>query len=182
MSWNYAILCRYPDLQKRVSAEIDSFIKIHGRVPDFSEREELPLCISVMKESMRYRPTSPFGVSHTTDKDSKWQQHGNGINSSIDISHMTPLVIVDGYLIPKDCTIISNMGSMHTNAERYENPFEFIPERFMDNLKTMQASANGNIEQRDTYNFGWGRRICPGNYTLDVCVEKLYTDICCFNV
>ncbi|OAD02171.1 cytochrome P450 CYP5207, partial [Mucor lusitanicus CBS 277.49] len=160
MSWNYAILCRYPDLQKRVSAEIDSFIKIHGRVPDFSEREELPLCISVMKESMRYRPTSPFGVSHTTDKD----------------------IIVDGYLIPKDCTIISNMGSMHTNAERYENPFEFIPERFMDNLKTMQASANGNIEQRDTYNFGWGRRICPGNYTLDVCVEKLYTDICCFNV
>ncbi|KAF1806535.1 cytochrome P450 [Mucor lusitanicus] len=146
MSWNYAILCRYPDLQKRVSAEIDSFIKIHGRVPDFSEREELPLCISVMKESMRYRPTSPFGVSHTTDKD----------------------IIVDGYLIPKDCTIISNMGSMHTNAERYENPFEFIPERFMDNLKTMQASANGNIEQRDTYNFGWGRRICPGIYLAEV--------------
>lgn len=55
---------------------------------------------------------------------------------------------------------------MHTNAERYENPFEFIPERFLDNLKTMQASANGNIEQRDTYNFGWGRRICPGIYLV----------------
>lgn len=76
------------------------------------------------------------------------------------------IVVVDGYLIPKDCTIISNMGSMHTNAERYENPFEFIPERFLDNLKTMQASANGNIEQRDTYNFGWGRRICPGIYLV----------------
>lgn len=46
---------------------------------------------------------------------------------------------------------------MHTNAERYEKPHEFIPERFMNNLKTMQASANGKIEERDQYNFGWGR-------------------------
>lgn len=72
MSWNYAILCRYPDLQRRVSAEIDAFIKTHGRIPHFNEREEIPLCISVMKECMRYRPTSSFGVSHTTDKDSKY--------------------------------------------------------------------------------------------------------------
>ncbi|OAD01321.1 CYP5206 protein [Mucor lusitanicus CBS 277.49] len=160
MSWNYAILCRYPDLQRRVSAEIDAFIKTHGRIPHFNEREEIPLCISVMKECMRYRPTSSFGVSHTTDKD----------------------IVVDGYFIPKNSTLISNMGSMHTNAERYEDPFEFIPERFMDNIKTMQASANGSIEQRDTYNFGWGRRICPGKYILEVCIENLYTNMCCFDV
>lgn len=68
-------------------------------------------------------------------------------------------VVVDGYLIPKDCTIISNMQSMHNNVERYENPREFIPERFMNNLKTMQSSANGKIEERDQYNFGWGRYV-----------------------
>lgn len=68
-------------------------------------------------------------------------------------------VVVDGYLIPKDCTIISSMESMHNNAERYEKPHEFIPERFMNNLKTMQASANGKIEERDHYNFGWGRYV-----------------------
>lgn len=79
---------------------------------------------------------------------------------------MIAIVVVDGYLIPKNSTLISNMGSMHTNAERYENPHEFMPERFMDNLKTMHASANGSIEQRDTYNFGWGRRICPGVYLV----------------
>ena len=71
MSWNYAIMARYPDVQKRVSAEIDEFIKKNGRVPDFNEREQIPLSISVMKECMRYRPISAFGVSHTTDKDSK---------------------------------------------------------------------------------------------------------------
>lgn len=72
MSWNYAIMARYPELQKRVAAEIDEFIKKNGRVPDFNEREQIPLSISVMKECMRYRPTSSFGVSHTTDKDSKY--------------------------------------------------------------------------------------------------------------
>lgn len=60
------------------------------------------------------------------------------------------------------------MGSMHTNAEHYENPFEFVPERFMDNLKTMQAAANGKSDQRDHFNFGFGRRLCPGTYLADV--------------
>lgn len=96
--------------------------------------------------------------------------------------NVSDIVVVDGYFIPKNSTLISNMGSMHTNAERYEDPFEFIPERFMDNIKTMQASANGSIEQRDTYNFGWGRRICPGKYILEVCIENLYTNMCCFDV
>ncbi|CEP14774.1 hypothetical protein [Parasitella parasitica] len=146
MSWNYAILCRYPDLQKKIAAEIDEFIKNHGRVPNFDEREQIPLCVSVMKECMRYRPTSPFGVSHTTDKE----------------------IVVDGYLIPKGATLIANMGTMHSNAKRYVKPDEFLPERFMDNLKTMQASANGQIETRDHYNFGFGRRICPGIYLAEV--------------
>ncbi|KAI8638534.1 cytochrome P450 [Parasitella parasitica] len=98
-----------------------------------------------MKECMRYRPTSSFSVSHSTAKD----------------------IIVDGYLIPKNCIIVTNMGSMCNNAERYENPLEFNPERFMDNLTTMQASANGEIDHRDHYNFGWGRRICPGIYLVN---------------
>lgn len=150
-------MARYPDVQKRVSAEIDEFIKKNGRVPDFNEREQLPLSISVMKECMRYRPISAFGVSHTTDKDSK--RYFIAIQKAKTKYYNCMTVVVDGYLIPKDCTIISNMQSMHNNVERYENPREFIPERFMNNLKTMQSSANGKIEERDQYNFGWGRYV-----------------------
>ncbi|CEP19556.1 hypothetical protein [Parasitella parasitica] len=146
-SWNLAIMCHHPELQERISSEIDKFIQVHGRMPTFTERTEVPLCISVMKECMRYRPTTYFGLPHSTDKD----------------------IEVDGYILPKGCTIITNMDSMHKNPKQYPvHPEAFMPERFMDNLKTMQSSANGKIEQRDNFNFGWGRRLCPGSYLAEV--------------
>lgn len=70
-SWNLAIMCHHPDLQERVSHEIDKFVELHGKLPTFDERTELPLCISVLKECMRYRPTTYFGLPHTVDRDSK---------------------------------------------------------------------------------------------------------------
>lgn len=39
----------------------------------------------------------------------------------------------------------------------YENPELFDPERHMNNLKTMRALQNGKTEERDQFNFGWGR-------------------------
>lgn len=63
---------------------------------------------------------------------------------------------MDGYIIPKGATIISNMDSMHKSSV-YHEPEEFIPERFINNMKTMQSAANGRFEERDHYNFGWGR-------------------------
>jgi hypothetical protein len=62
-------MCHHPEIQKKVSAEIDKFVRVHGRVPNFKEREELPLCISVMKEGMRFKPTSPFGLPHAVEED-----------------------------------------------------------------------------------------------------------------
>lgn len=62
-------MCHHPEVQKKVAAEIDQFIKVNGRVPEFTEREEVPYCISVMKECMRYRPTSAFGVPHAVQED-----------------------------------------------------------------------------------------------------------------
>lgn len=68
------------------------------------------------------------------------------------------IVEVDGYLLPKGCTIITNMDSMHKDSKQYPiNPESFLPERFINNLKTMQSAANGKIEERDHFNFGWGR-------------------------
>lgn len=67
------------------------------------------------------------------------------------------LVEVDGYIIPKGATLITNMVSMHMDPRIYQGPEKFDPKRFSDNLKTMQAAANGKLEERDHFNFGWGR-------------------------
>ncbi|RCH93775.1 cytochrome P450 1 sub A member 2, partial [Rhizopus stolonifer] len=140
LSWNFVLMCHHPEVQKRVSAEIDAFVAKHGHLPTFEERSEVPLCISVIKESMRFRPATFFGLPHTLHEE----------------------IEVDGYVIPKDATILASMHSMHLNPNCYTNPEKFIPDRFMDNLRTMQSCANGRIEERDHYNFGWGRRVCPG--------------------
>ena len=108
------------------------------------------------------------------------------------------IVVVDGYLIPQGTTVIANMLSMHTQPAYFSDPHKFIPERFMDNLKTMQSAANGKFEERDHFNFGFGRyvlkskrgrgdshlslflcrRVCPGIYLAEVelfcAVVRLY--------
>jgi cytochrome P450 len=51
------------------------------------------------------------------------------------------------------------MVGIHTQADLYPNPTTFRPDRFMNNLKTMQSAANGKFEERDHFNFGFGRYI-----------------------
>jgi cytochrome P450 len=64
---------------------------------------------------------------------------------------------------------------MHRNPKVYDRPLEFIPERFMNNTKTIASISNGNVEERDQFNFGWGRRICPGMYLVS-CIN-IFIDI-----
>lgn len=68
------------------------------------------------------------------------------------------IVELDGYVIPKGASVITNMVSMHKNPDVYpDRPNEFLPERFMNALETTLAASNGKIEDRDHFNFGWGR-------------------------
>lgn len=67
------------------------------------------------------------------------------------------IVEVDGYIIPGGSTVMVNMTSMHRQSHVYPDSEAFKPERFMNNLKTMQSAANGKFEERDHFNFGFGR-------------------------
>ena len=77
------------------------------------------------------------------------------------MAHVAKCNIVDtrGYYIPKGTVMASNMYAMHQNPDAFSDPEKFIPERFMNNIKTMSSSANSGIELRDQYNFGWGRYV-----------------------
>ncbi|ORY96170.1 cytochrome P450 [Syncephalastrum racemosum] len=148
LSWQIAIMCHYPDVQAKIRAEVDAFLAKHHRYPTFHERDQFAYLISVHKECLRFRPTSLFGLMHATSED----------------------FICQNYFIPKGSVLVSSMWNMHRDPERYPQPDEFKPERFMDNTKTMSASANGGIDRRDQFNFGWGRRICPGIYLAQALV------------
>ena len=71
LCWAIVILCRHPEVQQKMRDEADLFIKTYNRLPVFSERESFPYLLSVQKECMRYRPTSPFGLLHEATEDCK---------------------------------------------------------------------------------------------------------------
>ncbi|KAI8376546.1 cytochrome P450 [Radiomyces spectabilis] len=151
LSWAFLILSQHPEVQKKIRDEVDAFIKEHHRFPNFTERDAFPYLLSVQKECFRYRPISLFGIPHLTTED----------------------VECRGYLIPKNTAITVNFNAVHLDAKRFPNPTEFIPERYIDNTQTMMAAANGKIEKRDHFNFGWGRRLCPGIHLAET--ELFYT-------
>lgn len=70
LDWAFAIMCNYPEAQAKAASEIDNFIKLNGRLPAFAERERLPYCISLLKEVMRLKPVTAFGIPHLANKDS----------------------------------------------------------------------------------------------------------------
>lgn len=79
---------------------------------------------------------------------------------------MSIVVSVDGYKIPNGSVLISSNEYMHTKSSFYKNGHIFDPERYTGDERLMFSAANGTVNERDHFNFGWGRRICPGSYLV----------------
>ncbi|KAG2356989.1 cytochrome P450 [Suillus spraguei] len=113
----------FPDVQKKAQAEIDAVIG-----PDRS----LPYIEALAKEALRWHtviPTGPFSSCASEDD------------------------IHDGYYIPKGSVVLPNIWFFMLNdPERYANPSEFNPERFLGN-----DGKKPETEPR-TICFGFGRR------------------------
>lgn len=152
----FAQMCNYPEIQKNVASEIDEFVNANGHIPTFSERKQVPYCVSVIKECLRMKNALTLGLPHYANKDSmciKWMNLCIITNIQLRI-----LVEVDGYLIPKDSTLLVSMKSLNRSPKFYSDPNTFKPERFINNLKTMQSAASGKHQERDHFNFGFGRQ------------------------
>lgn len=76
----------HPEVQRNAHEEIDRVVGT-DRLPDFSDRDNLPYLEAVLKESLRIHPIAPMGLPHVTTADD----------------------ICEGYLIPKGATIIPNI-------------------------------------------------------------------------
>lgn len=61
-------LVQHPEVQTRAQTEIDLVVG-RGRLPDFSDKENLPYVSAICREVMRWRPVTPLAVSHASTKD-----------------------------------------------------------------------------------------------------------------
>ena len=133
----------HPHIQKRAQQEIDHVVGL-DRLPTFSDRENLPYVNALFKEVLRWNSIATLGLPHVgTQSDTIVVKTPRG---------------EEEYSIPKGSMLLPAIWWFMRDPERYSNPDEFNPERFLcDNPETDPA----------TMTFGFGRRICPGRISAD---------------
>jgi cytochrome P450 len=131
----------FPEVQKKAQDEMDKVIGSE-RMPNLSDESNLPYIRAMMKETLRWMPTTISGaVPHASSKDDYY----------------------NGYFIPKGSSIMLNVWSINMDENRHPNPREFRPERYEgDGLSAADSAALADVAKRDHFTFGAGRRICQG--------------------
>ena len=76
----------HPEVQKRAQAELDTHLGSGERLPNFSDKDQLPYVAALVKEVLRWIPVLPLAVPHRATEDDQYK----------------------GYHIPKDATVMGN--------------------------------------------------------------------------
>ncbi|XP_051116977.1 6,7,8-trihydroxycoumarin synthase-like [Andrographis paniculata] len=147
--WTMTGLMKTPNVMKKLQIEMRSTIGSKGYV-DEEDLPKLPYLKAVISESLRLYPPAPLLVPRET------------------IETCT----LEGYKIEPKTLVYVNAWAISRDPEYWENPDEFLPERFL--------GKNVDIKGQDNYNmipFGSGRRICPGMHmglaTVELTVANL---------
>ena len=131
LSWTWMLLAQNPRVEQKLHAELASVLS--GRTPTLDDLPRLPYTSHVITESMRLYPP---------------------------VWAMARLAIEDhelaGYPVPKNTGIAAVSWVVHRDPRWYENPEQFLPERWEgDLLKKIPRFAY--------FPFGFGPRQCIGN-------------------
>ncbi|RCH84474.1 hypothetical protein CU097_006601 [Rhizopus azygosporus] len=143
--WAVAYLCNHPKVQENMHQEIDTFVKKHGHIPSFTDRAELPYCFSFQKECLRFRPPGSVGIPHKVSKD----------------------IVYKDCVIPKDTLIVASHYILNRRADMLKNADQFIPERYIEDIRSFSACNKMHTTKCSIITFGFGRRICPGSYMAE---------------
>nr|QWK52413.1 cytochrome P450 71B4-5 [Isatis tinctoria] len=135
MIWAMAELVRNPRVMQKAQDEIRNCIGINSKKKIVEEDlDKLQYLKLVVKETLRLHPPAPLLLPRET------------------MSHMK----IQGYDIPPKTLLLVNAWSIGRDPKHWENPEEFVPERFMDSPVDYKGQSFEMLP------FGSGRRICPG--------------------
>ncbi|KAJ7127124.1 cytochrome P450 [Mycena epipterygia] len=117
------------------------------RLPVIADRPDMPYLNAVIKETMRWHPVLPLSIARRTDKDD----------------------VYGGYFVPKGTTVLPNVWAIALQPDGKYDPEAFIPERFLD--------PEVQVIDPNLWAFGFGRRICPGQYLAQNSLFVLISNI-----
>lgn len=141
------VLFLFPEVAQRVYVEIQSVTQ-GLRLPQITDRPQLPYTEAVWKEAVRWRTFFPLGLPHVNLEDE----------------------IVRGYFIPKGTVIHQNTRMMVNDPNIWGDPEVFRPERFLEPDAAQRPNPFTPL-------FGWGVRVCPGLYFADRVVLHLVVTV-----
>ncbi|KAF5370951.1 hypothetical protein D9757_009883 [Collybiopsis confluens] len=145
MQWFTALIPAYPQIQQKAQDELDRVVG-RDRLPTIDDEKNLPYIHAIIKEVERCHNPFWLGTPHVNTEDFTYR----------------------GHFIPKDTVLVLNTYTMHHDPQRHPEPFQFNPERYINDYTLSSESANlPNAMERDHWMFGVGRRICPGMWVAE---------------
>lgn len=139
MSFMLAMI-KHPDWFKKLQNEVDHVCGA-DRLPYLDDIPQLPTVRAVVKEVLRWRPVTAGGLPHMCTKDD----------------------VYNGLFIPARTVMHPNQWAIHREAELYPDPETYNPQRWLDpSFPTYKEPLSVYPNLHNYSNFGFGRRICPG--------------------
>ncbi|XP_049387148.1 5-OH-xanthotoxin synthase-like isoform X2 [Solanum stenotomum] len=132
--WTMTALMKNPKAMKKVQEEMRKSFKKKRDILNEDDIQNLPYFKAVIKESFRLYPSVPLLVPRESMEKS----------------------ILEGYEIQPGTIIHVNAWAIARDPEIWENPEEFIPERFLN------SDIDFKGQDFELIPFGGGRRGCPG--------------------
>ena len=133
LTFGFYLLSRNPEAQQKIYEEVTGIVGDDLSVyPTFNQLQDMKFVELCIKETLRMYPPVPI--------------YGRNLDEDIDL---------DGRIVPKGTNLNMNIYNVNMDPNNFENPEEFIPERFNE--------ANARHENPFVYvPFSAGPRNCVG--------------------
>ena len=137
-----------PDIQERCHKEIESVLVGDEFIANYSEKSKMPYIEAVLLEVQRIFHIVPISGPRRALKATS----------------------LGGFDIPRNCTILIGLRTVHMDKSFWGDPEVFRPERFLD--------ENNNIVNTERLiPFGLGRRRCLGDQLAKACIFTFFVGI-----
>ena len=134
----------FPEVVTKAHKEIDRVVG-DGRLPTFDDISSLPYVRGIVKEVLRWQPTTiNGGIPHATTTDDT----------------------IDGYDIPAGAGIVLAVWAVNNDPDNFPDPRTFEPDRHAVDIKAGETTQASEARNR-VWTFGAGRRVCPGQHLAE---------------